>query len=211
MTDEKAPLEAADPPGDAGARVPIPIGIRILGMIAFTLVLIAIFAFVRSRPEADDRDALGAPVGSFDPPEIGVVAPDFSVPTMSGGTFTLSEHLISDGRPVLLNFWGSWCFPCTREMPDIEEASLRHPEIFFIGVAIREPEAPARNFAEGIGITYEIGFDVNGRVESSWDIWPMPETYLIAPDGKITGRVFGPLNAESFDSLLATAISTPGS
>jgi thiol-disulfide isomerase/thioredoxin len=207
MTEVQSPTEPQADRSTEASPSRLPIGIRLLGIVGFAALLVAIFAFVRSEPEAPRADGSAAIPAGFDPPAVGVAAPDFSVSTMSGGTFTLSEHFLNDGRPVFLNFWGSWCFPCTKEMPDIQNVAVRHPDVFFIGVAIREQETPAREFATELGVTYEIGFDENGLVEAIWDIWPMPETYLIGTDGIIKERTFGPRDAVDFDDLIAAAFS----
>ena len=55
-------------------------------------------------------------------------APIFSVETQEG-EFSLSEHIATDGRPVFLNLWASWCFPCREEMPAIDRAAAAHPEV----------------------------------------------------------------------------------
>ena len=203
MTEAQSPAQTdaeADDPAGVGR---LPIGIRLLGMIGFAALLVAVFALVRSEPESLPVGTGSVSPPGINPPSVGVAAPDFSVATMSGGRFTLSDHLATDGRPVFLNFWGSWCFPCTREMPHIEEAAVRNPGVMFIGVAIREPEAPAREFAEKLGVTYEIGFDDDGVVEELWDIWPMPETYLIGSGGIIRERIFVPMQAGDADRLVA--------
>ena len=202
MIDDQTRHETPGEGAEEGVAGRLPIGIRLLVFVGFAALLVAIFAFVRSEPEAPPAASGYVVPDGLSPPEVGRPAPDFMVPVMSGGTFTLSDHLAADGRPVFLNFWGSWCFPCTREMPDIEEVSARNPDVLFIGVAIREQQAPARDFATGLGITYEIGFDENGAVEAAWDIWPMPETYLIGSDGIIKERIFGPRDAESLDQLI---------
>jgi thiol-disulfide isomerase/thioredoxin len=135
-------------------------------------------------------------------------APDFTVPTLDGGSFSLSSHLADDGRPVLVNMWAEWCFPCRAEMPAIDAASEAHPGIHFIGVVVRDREAPARKFVEEYGISYQIGLDTNGAVERDYLVWVMPSTYLIGADGLVIERFFGPMNEAQLDELLAGAAST---
>jgi len=129
-------------------------------------------------------------------------APRFTLPLRGGGTFSLSDHLANDGRPVFLNLWASWCFPCRTEMPAIEQASIRHPEVLFIGVAVDDTVAAAEAFADEIGITYLIAYD-DETVANAYRILGLPSTFFIDSDGNIVKRQFGLLTAESIDANIA--------
>ena len=78
------------------------------------------------------------------------LAPDFDAELLDGGSYRLSDHLANDGRPVFLNLWASWCFPCREEMPAIDALAGAHPEILFLGVAIEDSLSGAKGFAEEI-------------------------------------------------------------
>jgi len=133
------------------------------------------------------------------------VAPAFSVPTRDGGTFSLADHLATDGRPVFLNLWASWCFPCREEMPAIDAASRAHPEVAFVGVAVEDDRVAASAFADEIGISYVIGFDDGGTVDTAYHPLGLPATYLIDTRGIIVARVFGGLTADQIETKLAAA------
>ncbi|GMQ85800.1 MAG: hypothetical protein BMS9Abin07_1368 [Acidimicrobiia bacterium] len=129
-------------------------------------------------------------------------AADFSVVTFAGPTFSLSGHLAEDGRPVFLNLWASWCFPCRAEMPDIDEAATRHPDVAFIGIAVADDVDRARDFADEIAVGYPLAFDENDLVENGYRPVGLPATYLISPDGVIVETIFGPLTADQIDDKL---------
>ncbi len=81
-------------------------------------------------------------------PKIGHLAPDFTLPTLGGGTVTLSELR---GKWVLLNFWAIWCPPCRMEMPYLQAAfEEKGEEIEFIGINLGESREKVRQFAEGV-------------------------------------------------------------
>lgn len=141
-----------------------------------------------------------------DAPATADQAPDFTVPTLDGDDFTLSTHLATDGRPVLLNLWASWCFPCRAEMPDIDAAAQKHPDVEFIGVAVQDSTADATGFAREIGITYTIGFDEQDMVEDGYPALGMPSTYLISSDGVILDVIIGAITAEEIDAFLAESL-----
>jgi thiol-disulfide isomerase/thioredoxin len=130
-------------------------------------------------------------------------APDFTVPTLEGDTFVLSTHLAEDGRPVFLNLWASWCFPCRAEMPDIDAAAQAHPDVEFIGVAVQDSTADATAFAREIGVQYTIGFDEDDMVEDGYPALGMPSTYLISSEGVILDVIIGAITAEDIDTFLA--------
>lgn len=131
-------------------------------------------------------------------------APDFAVPTMDGGMFSLADHLASDGRPVFLNLWASWCFPCREEMPAIDEASERHPGVKFVGVSVQDSASAAEDFAREIGVSYELGFDEDGAVDDAYSPLGLPASYIISGDGVILERIFGGVTVETLDGKFAS-------
>ncbi|MDX2344127.1 MAG: TlpA disulfide reductase family protein, partial [Acidimicrobiia bacterium] len=92
-------------------------------------------------------------------PAIDETAPTFSLQTLDGEVFDLAAHVASDDRPVFLNLWASWCAPCRAEMPAINTAAQRHPEVLFVGVAVKDDAESATAFVEEIGVTYTIAID----------------------------------------------------
>ncbi len=139
---------------------------------------------------------------------LGEPAPDFTVDTWDGETwhgptFTLSEHLAGDGRPVFLNLWASWCGPCRAEMPAIDEAAARHPEVLFLGVAAKDDRGHAREFAKEIGVDYLLAFDELTQVDSEYQPIGLPVSYIISSDGIILEEEFGALTVEEIDEKLA--------
>jgi thiol-disulfide isomerase/thioredoxin len=131
------------------------------------------------------------------------IAPLFSVPTADGGTFSLDTHLATDGRPVFLNLWASWCFPCRSEMPAINAASMNHPDVAFIGVAVQDIRSEADKFLTEIGVAYTIGFDENNEVDDGYRPLGLPASYIISSDGVILERIFGEVTEEDLAEKFA--------
>ncbi len=125
------------------------------------------------------------------------IAPLFSVPTADGGTFSLDQHLASDGRPVFLNLWASWCFPCRQEMPAIDTASLTHTDVAFVGVSVQDIRSDAEAFLDEIGVSYTIGFDDEAEVDGEYRPLGLPASYIISSEGVILERIFGEVTEES--------------
>ena len=146
-------------------------------------------------------DATPTTTHGLDAPDNGVkdleIAPLFTVPTADGGTFSLDQHLASDGRPVFLNLWASWCFPCRSEMPAIDAASKTHTDVMFIGVSVQDIQSDAETFLDEIGVGYAIGFDDERQVDDSYRPLGLPASYIISSDGVILERIFGEVTEES--------------
>jgi len=130
------------------------------------------------------------------------IAPIFAVETMDG-TFSLSDHLANDAKPVFLNLWASWCYPCREEMPAIDAAADAHPEVTFIGISVQDARDDATAFAEEIGVDYTIGFDDDGSVDAAYSPLGLPASFIISADGVILERIFGKVTAEDLDEKFA--------
>ena len=115
---------------------------------------------------------------------------------------TLADHLATDGRPVFLNMWASWCPPCRAEMPDIDAASESHEGVKFIGVASSDDPAESAEFATSIGIGYTIGFDEHGDLARAYEAPGLPASYIISADGVILERIFGSVTEGEIDEKL---------
>ena len=131
------------------------------------------------------------------------LAPLFVVPTASGEDFSLAEHQATDGRPVFLNLWASWCFPCREEMPAIDAASEKFADVKFVGVAVSDARADAEAFAIEIEVAYTIGFDTENAVDADYSPLGLPASYVISSDGIILERIFGKVTEDDLAELFA--------
>lgn len=136
-------------------------------------------------------------------------APSFTLQTLDGDTFDLRRHFAEDGRPVFLNLWASWCPPCRSEMPAIQVASLRHPEVLFVGVAVQDQEADSIAFVNDIGATYTLAVD-DGTVEDAYPVLGLPASFYIDRSGIIVKRHFGQVTGELLDADFAELFGTDG-
>jgi thiol-disulfide isomerase/thioredoxin len=175
----------------------------LLGVFA---AAIAVTLLIGSRTDSSQDTAFPdlGDLAAEDPnvPGADDAAPVFALETFDGGRFDLADHLATDGSPVVLNLWASWCAPCRAEMPAIDTASQRHPEVRFVGVAVQDDVADANAFAEEIGVSYTIAFD-DGTVEEDYPVLGLPATFFIAGDGTIVKRHFGVVTIDSLDDDIA--------
>ena len=173
--------------------------------VTFVAAAVAITLWLRDDaaeppPAVPDLSSLGNNAPPIDDP-----APEFTVQGFDGGTFTLSEHFESDGRPVMLNLWASWCAPCRKEMPTIDAAAARHPDVLFLGVAVKDAFSDAAEFAAEIGVAYPLAFDEGNVVDDGYQPLGLPATFFIDTDGAIVGRYFGELFDDTIDEELEAA------
>lgn len=135
-------------------------------------------------------------------PSTDELAPTFALTTLEGDVFDLAAHVADQGKPVVLNLWASWCPPCRAEMPAINTASQRHPEVEFVGVAVNDDPDKAAEFAAEIDVSYTIAID-DGTVEDAYPVMGLPGTFFINPDGTIAKRHFGVVTVDSLDDDIA--------
>ena len=132
---------------------------------------------------------------------IGQPVPEFSLPPAVEGKPGLASTDLSDGKPQLVNFFGSWCIPCRAEAPQL--AALAAAGVPITGIALRDDPENVRKFLDQYGDPFtRIGADRDGRLQVVFGASGVPETYLVAPDGTILLQHIGDIRAEDVPELL---------
>lgn len=111
-------------------------------------------------------------------------APDFTLKSRSGENVKLSELR---GEVVMLNFWASWCGPCRKEMPLLDDLQSEYRDYGFtlLGVNVDEDRDSALKLLEQVPVDFTILFDPESRVSELYEVDAMPSTVLIDRDGKL--------------------------
>lgn len=127
-------------------------------------------------------------------------APDFTVKLFDGSTFTLSQNR---GKPIVVNFWASWCDACREEAPVLESAwqKFKDKGVVFIGVDIQDKREDALKFIDEFNVTYPNGPDESDAY-FNYGGTGVPETYLINKKGEIVLKYIGALNQNQIDSFV---------
>ena len=194
--------------------------IKILIILALFILLIALAYILYSNLSTDYQpDGLSvttatpepAPVASDAPDESPApeeetqtgkelaLAPDFTVYDAEGKAVHLSDFI---GTPVVLNYWASWCGPCTHEMPVFQEKYLAYEgRVQFIMVNLtdgsRETVESAGNFIESMGYTFPVFFDSAYSASRAYGVSSIPASYFIGADGVAVAYAFGALDADT--------------
>lgn len=140
------------------------------------------------------------------PAGAGAPAPALSGRTLDGTPFDLTALR---GRPVIVNFWASWCVPCQEEFPLFVAAAKARAgdDLAIVGVEWKnDDDAAARAFAASHGATWPTVTDADGSRAAAWQAVAPPQTYFIGRDGVIRSRQIGALSAAEFDRQLAAIL-----
>jgi len=149
--------------------------------------------------------ALGNDPQHIDSPLIGSPAPDFALKAVgSAQTIDLAQYR---GKPVVLNFWATWCRPCWDEHPVLtQNAQMAGDRVQFVGVVFQDDERKIIDFLQQRGWAYPTLVDDRGKTAIAYGVGGVPETYFLDKRGTIVAKFAGPMTTEILQSNLQKAL-----
>jgi len=151
------------------------------------------------------------PPGALPSPLIGKSAPDIALPPLDSQNEGFARNDLGQGKPIVVNFWASWCAPCRIEHPALQALSAR-PGVTVYGVDYKEAlygktAKDAREFLNELGNPFsKINQDQPGRVSIDWGVTGVPETFVVDANGVIRVHYAGPMTDEVVERLIMPAL-----
>lgn len=183
-----------------------------VALIALLLLLAAVACDADKTPAGDQQGpapvtqgepSAGAPAPETAAPSVSSL-PDFEVLDKDGNTVKLSDFY---GKPILLNFWATWCPPCKAEMPDLQEAYETYgDEVCFVMVNLtdgsRDTVEVVKTFVADNGYTFPVYFDTQSSAAMAYGIYSIPTTFLISADGALLKSKSGMMTANEVEAAM---------
>ena len=175
-----------------GRRIGFRLGI--LGLVS--AVLIVLIAFLATRPSSQST--------SFQSPLLGRIAPPTAGVTLQGPTFSLAS---AEGRPVVINFFASWCPPCQEEAPQLSAFTYDQSKLTdgaqMVGIVFNDSISAMESFVKVQGVNYPVLTDPQGLLGSEWGVSSPPTTFIISPSGRVVKALVGPTTASQLNKAVA--------
>ena len=176
--------------------------------LAVAIPLAALTVALATRPSG--------PIGEGPSPLLGKQAPTIQGTTVDGGSFSLAATLTGGrgARWVVVNFFATWCVPCRREHPalvQVDDAHRGADDLQLVAVVFQDEADQVRAFRMKFGGTWPMVMDPSGRTAVDYGVRGVPESFLIAPDGRIAAKIVGGVKAASLEKLLADSKRRYGS
>jgi cytochrome c biogenesis protein CcmG, thiol:disulfide interchange protein DsbE len=177
------PSEGGEVRGNEGVR-----RVALSAVVVAALGGLFVFGLLRGHPDRDIPSNL-----------LGRQAPSFELPVYERFTGEFGPTLALDdfrGRPMIINFWASWCGPCYEEAPHLERVWRRfRDDVLVIGIQTQDRDARAqgRTFIEQFGFSFPNVYDNDSRVSIAYGLFGVPETFFVAADGTVVYKHAGPV------------------
>jgi len=169
--------------------------VKFIGLIIPTLIVLTLLLAACGDSAKSDKG-----VNEY-APKIGYLAPDFQLKDYNGNLIKLSDF---KGKPVIINFWATWCPPCRAEMPEIEAAYRKYKKdgLIVLGVDAREDEATIRKYVEDGGYSWQMPID-DGETIITYRVVAFPTSFFVDKEGYVRATQVGGMDKKGLEERLA--------
>lgn len=174
--------------------------------LGIVLVIVSTVALVIAGCSSSPAPQASAPSVTSSPIEgvqVGNLAPDFQLPNLDGEALSLNELR---GKPVILNFWATWCRPCVTEMPYLQEIHEEYSDegLMLLAIDVNESPSQVEEFLQNNNLSLPVLLDIDGAVTKKYRIQVIPTTFFIDGDGVIQEKRMGAfINAAQIEKQLS--------
>lgn len=165
-------------------------------------IVFASVVWVTNRP-ASTIDELKSSDTTKVAPQVGSRVPTFTLPSFPDNKpISLADY---QGKPLLINFWASWCPPCQAETPDLVKAYAKYGDkVQFIGVdlASQDTMSDVTAFVNKYGMKYPLALDTKGAVAEQYQVMAIPTSFFVNREGIIVDLIVGPLTPQILEKSL---------
>jgi cytochrome c biogenesis protein CcmG/thiol:disulfide interchange protein DsbE len=196
MNDANAAEPASVPPPTVNRRGAAAV------LVVIVVVLAGFFGYVAMAPKGKPAD------GTLPMDPIGFAVPDLRLPTLNKpGELGLRDLV---GKPVVINFWASWCVTCKEEAAIMGDAERkwRDKGVVFIGIDASDKDDEAKKFEALYGMDYESLVDRDGVVGPNWGVTGYPETFFVGRDGRIVSKFISAIDAATLDQRILEILNS---
>jgi cytochrome c biogenesis protein CcmG, thiol:disulfide interchange protein DsbE len=160
-----------------------------IGLVIAAALVVILFVGLGKDPAAIRSPLIGRPAPAFALREVG-----------TGRTIDIAQFR---GKPLVINFWATWCGPCWEEHPVlVANARMLQPNVQFLGVVFQDTEEKILGFLQQRGTAYPTVVDDRGKTAIAYGVGGVPETYFLDANGKIVAKYSGPMNADIIQANL---------
>ena len=167
-----------------------------VALVSGTVMVVSIALYGRAHSDSLGRADLAAPIALANR----VPAPTLNEPTLGGGTVDLARMR---GRPVVINFFASWCAPCKAEGAAFADAaSAYHGRVQFVGVAIDDSRSGALSYTHRYGWDWPIVFDPHDHLVEPFGLIGKPTTFVLDANGRVAWKLQRELSRDELSTAL---------
>ena len=157
--------------------------------------------------ETEPPETTPEPPVETDPPKVTLKAPDFTVLDMSGNSVKLSDYT---GKPIIVNFWATWCTYCVREMPDFEAMYKKYGDrVNFLMVNVEDTSlSTIQKYLDNNGYTFPVYNDASGTAAYTYGVTGYPTTYFFDANGSARYKAPGMIDGATLESIILELLNS---